>query len=84
MGRNSQPACHTQSVVDPEDALVFAHSVVLKAADSHRFKSMREAAKALIGLHTFNVVTNAGYSQGRTRGEDQADQRTAFQVNRNP
>lgn len=64
MGRNTLPAYNFQSAVDAEHALIVAHDVVLDPADSRCLQPMAEAAKATLGLQTFNVVADAGYSNG--------------------
>jgi RNA polymerase sigma factor (sigma-70 family) len=64
MGRHTQPAYNMQSVVDAEHALIIAHDVVLDAADNRSLEPMAAAAKAVLGDKTFNVVADAGYSNG--------------------
>ncbi|HMH16156.1 MAG TPA: IS1182 family transposase [Edaphobacter sp.] len=58
------PAYNLQTAVDAEHALIVAHSVILDASDIRSLKPMAEAAKKAIELDTFNVVADAGYSNG--------------------
>ncbi len=58
------PAYNVQTAVDAEHALIVAHAVVLDASDIRCLKPMAEAAKHALGLETFNVVADAGYSNG--------------------
>jgi hypothetical protein len=58
------PAYNVQTAVDAEHALVVAHAVVLDASDIRCLKPMAEAAKHALELETFNVVADAGYSNG--------------------
>ncbi len=58
------PAYNIQTAVDTENALIVAHSVVLDASDIRCLKPMAEAAKQAIGVDSFNVVADAGYSNG--------------------
>ncbi len=64
MHQNTLPAYNVQSAVDSEHALIVAHDVVLDAADNRCLQPMAEAAKAALGAETFNVVADAGYSNG--------------------
>ena len=58
------PAYNVQTAVDAEHALIVAHAVVLDASDIRCLKPMAEAAKNALELETFNVVADAGYSNG--------------------
>jgi hypothetical protein len=58
------PAYNIQTAVDAEHALIVAHAVVLDASDIRCLKPMAEAAKRVLKLETFNVVADAGYSNG--------------------
>jgi transposase len=58
------PAYNVQTAVDTENALIVAHNVVLDASDIRCLKPMAQAAKDALGLDTFNVVADAGYSNG--------------------
>ena len=58
------PAYNVQTAVDAEHALIVAHDVVLDASDIRCLRPMAEAAKQALELDTFNVVADAGYSNG--------------------
>jgi transposase len=58
------PAYNVQTAVDAEHSLIVAHAVVLDASDIRCLKPMAEAAKHALELETFNVVADAGYSNG--------------------
>jgi transposase len=58
------PAYNVQTAVDSEHSLIVAHAVVLDASDIRCLKPMAEAAKHALELETFNVVADAGYSNG--------------------
>ena len=58
------PAYNVQTAVDAEHALIVAHAVVLDASDIRCLKPMAEAAKQALEVDTFNVVADAGYSNG--------------------
>ena len=58
------PAYNVQTAVDAEHALIVAHAVVLDASDIRCLKPMAEATKRALELETFNVVADAGYSNG--------------------
>ncbi|HEY1577478.1 MAG TPA: transposase, partial [Terracidiphilus sp.] len=58
------PAYNIQTAVDTENALIVAHAVVLDASDIRCLRPMAEAAKQAIGADSFNVVADAGYSNG--------------------
>jgi hypothetical protein len=44
--------------------LIVAHAVVLDAADSRCLRLMAEAPKRAIGVDSFQIVADAGYSNG--------------------
>jgi transposase len=58
------PAYNVQTAVDTEHALIVAHAVVLDASDVRCLRPMAEAAKQAIGADNFNVIADAGYSNG--------------------
>jgi transposase len=64
MRQTALPAYNVQTAVDAEHALIVAHAVVLDASDIRCLKPMAEAAKQALELETFNVVADAGYSNG--------------------
>jgi transposase len=58
------PAYNVHTAVDTGNALIVAHTVVLDASDIRCLKPMAEAAKEALGVDSFNVVADAGYSNG--------------------
>jgi hypothetical protein len=58
------PAYNIQTAVDTENALIVVHAVVLDASDIRCLRPMAEAAKQAIGANSFNVVADAGHSNG--------------------
>jgi transposase len=58
------PAYNVQTAVDSEHSLIVAHAVVLDASDIRCLKPMAEAAKHALELDSFNVIADAGYSNG--------------------
>jgi transposase len=58
------PAYNIQTAVDSEHALIVAHDVVLDASDIRCLKPMAVAARLAIQRENFNVVADAGYSNG--------------------
>jgi transposase len=58
------PAYNVQTAVDAEHALIVAHAVVLDASDIRCLKPMADAAKDALQLEKFNIVADAGYSNG--------------------
>ena len=64
MGRHTLPAYNVQTAVDAEHALIVTHSVVLDASDNRCLHPVAAAAKAALGGGSFNVVADAGYSNG--------------------
>ena len=64
MRSSTAPAFNMQSAVDSKHAIIVAHEVVLDAADSRCLQPMAEAAKAALGIETFRIIADAGYSNG--------------------
>ena len=64
MRQHTQPAYNMQTAVDAEHALIIAHDVVLDPADSRCLEPMAQAAKDVLATGSFNVVADAGYSNG--------------------
>jgi transposase len=64
MGRHTLPAYNVQTAVDAEHALIVTHNVVLDASGNRCLHPMAEAAKKALGGGDFNVVADAGYSNG--------------------
>ena len=64
VNRISLPAYNFQTAVDTKHALIVAHDVVLEPADNRCLQPMAEAVKAVLGVESFNVVADAGYSNG--------------------
>jgi len=62
--RQALPAYNIQTAVDTENALIVAHAVVLDASDIRCLRPMAEAAREALQVDTFNVVADAGYSNG--------------------
>ena len=60
----SLPAYNFQTAVDTKHALIVAHDVVLEPADNRCLQPMAEAVKAVLAVESFNVVADAGYSNG--------------------
>lgn len=58
------PAYNVQTAVDAGHALIVAHAVVLDAADSRCLQPMAEAVKRALEVDSFQVVADAGYSNG--------------------
>lgn len=58
------PAYNVQTAVDAEHALIVAHAVVLDASDIRCLRPMAEAAKKALGVDSFQIVADAGYSNG--------------------
>ena len=59
-----QERYNIQTAVDSQFALIVAHAVVLDASDIRCLKPMAEAAKQATEADSFNVVADAGYSNG--------------------
>lgn len=64
MRQTALPAYNIQTAIDAEHALFVAHAVVLDAADSRCLRPMAEAAKKALGISSFQIVADAGYSNG--------------------
>ena len=64
MGRHTLPAFNVQTAVDAKHALIVTHSVVLDASDNLYLHPMAQATKQALGGCNFNVVADAGYSNG--------------------
>lgn len=58
------PAYNVQTAVDAEHALIVAHAVVLDASDIRCLRPMAEAAKKALEVDSFQVIADAGYSNG--------------------
>jgi transposase len=58
------PVYNIQTAVDTEHALIVTHSVVLDASDIRCLRPMAEAAKRAPGVDIFQIVADAGYSNG--------------------
>jgi transposase len=58
------PAYNIQTAVDTEHALIVTHAVVLEASDIRCLHPMAEAAKRALGVDSFQIVADAGYSNG--------------------
>jgi hypothetical protein len=64
MRQTALPAYNVQTAVYPEHASIVAHVVVLDASDIRCLKPMAEAAKKALEVDSFQVVADAGYSNG--------------------
>ena len=78
MGRHTLPAYNVQTAVDPEHTLIVAHDVVLDPANSRCLQPMATVAKKTLGLDTFNVVADAGYSNGEQASRCEAEGMVPF------
>jgi hypothetical protein len=58
------PAYNIQTAVDTETALIVTHAVVLDASDIRSLRPMAEATKRALGVDGFQIVADAGYSNG--------------------
>jgi Transposase domain (DUF772)/Transposase DDE domain len=58
------PAYNLQTAVDAQHALIVAHAVVTDASDIRCLQPMAEAAKKALQVDNFQVVADAGYSNG--------------------
>jgi transposase len=67
------PAYNVQTAVDAEHALIVAHAVVLDASDIRCLRPMAEAAKKALELDSFQVVADAGYSNGEQAAHCEAE-----------
>jgi DDE family transposase len=50
--------------VDAEHALIVAHAITQDAGDNRQLEAMAEAAKKALDRDRFNIVADAGYSNG--------------------
>jgi transposase len=64
MRQTSLPAYNVQTAVDAEHALIVAHAVVLDASDIRCLEPMAQAAKKALEIDRFQIVADAGYSNG--------------------
>lgn len=53
-----------QTAVDTEHALIVEHAVVPDPADSRGLQPMAEAARMALRIDNFQIVADAGYSNG--------------------
>ena len=60
------PAYNIQTAVDTEHALIVTHAVVLDASDIRCLQPMAAAAKRALGVDSFQIVADAGYSKWGT------------------
>jgi hypothetical protein len=72
MRQNTLPAYNVQTAVDTEHALIVVHTAVLDAADSRCLQPMAEAAKRALGVDSFQIVADAGYSNGEQAAQCEA------------
>jgi transposase len=72
MRQNTLPAYNVQTAVDTEYALIVAQTVVLDAADSRCLQPMAEAAKRALAVDSFQIVADAGYSNGEQAAQCEA------------
>jgi transposase len=78
MRQTSLPAYNVQTAVDAEHALIVAHAVVLDASDIRCLKPMAEAAKKALEVDNFQVVADAGYSNGEQAAHCEAAGMTPY------
>ena len=64
MRQTALPAYNVRTAVDAKHALIVAHAVVLDASDIRCLKPMAEAAKRALEVDSFQIVADAGYSNG--------------------
>jgi transposase len=76
--QTSLPAYNVQTAVDAENALIVAHAVVLDASDIRCLKPMAEAAKKALEVDSFQVVADAGYSNGEQAAHCEAAGMTPY------
>ena len=72
MRQNTLPAYNVQTAVDAEHSLIVAQTVVLDAADSRCLQPMAEAARMALGIDNFQIVADAGYSNGEQAAQCEA------------
>jgi hypothetical protein len=58
------PAYNIQTAIDTEHALIVTHAVVLDASDVRYLRPMAEAARRALEVDSFQIVADAGYSNG--------------------
>jgi hypothetical protein len=58
------PAYNIQTAVDTETALIVTHAIVLDASDIRCLRPMAEATKRALAVDGFQIVADAGYSNG--------------------
>jgi transposase len=58
------PAYNVQAVVDAEHGLIVTHAVTAEATDNTSLQPMAEATREALEQSSFNVVADAGYSNG--------------------
>ena len=58
------PSYNLQSAVDAEHALIVSHALTNEVTDNRSLQPMSEAASEMLRKETFNVVADAGYSNG--------------------
>lgn len=68
MAGSFAPAYNVQTAVDAEHALIVAHAVTLDAADNRCLEPMAEAAQKALESDRFNIVADAGCSNGEQAG----------------
>jgi hypothetical protein len=78
MRQTSLPAYNVQTAVDAEHALIVAHAMVLDASDIRCLKPMAEAAKKALEVDNFQVVADAGYSNGEQAAHCEAAGMTPY------
>jgi hypothetical protein len=58
------PAYNIQTAVDTEHALIVTHAVMLDAPDIRCLRPMAEVPKRALDVDSFQIVADAGYSNG--------------------
>lgn len=58
------PSYNLQSAVDAEHALIVSHALTNEVTDNRSLQPMSETVAQVLGKETFNVVADAGYSNG--------------------
>lgn len=58
------PSYNLQSAVDAGHALIVSHTLTNEVTDNRSLQPMSEAVARVLGKDTFNVVADAGYSNG--------------------
>lgn len=72
------PAYNIQTAVDSQHALIVAHAVVSDASDIRCLKPMADAARKAIEVDSFNIVADAGYSNGEQVAQCEAAGMTPY------